>query len=159
MADDSYAPSFAKYIGETVATAMEDENPVYEQIAGSSVTTSFNIVATTLAAISPRNIDGVIINPIQVCMMGQYSYTFLYDGDIIAKNQGGTLFGTVLSIGAFDDGGYINKTFADLKAMLTPGAPISQMHDENSNHYDGILMDNVPDDATFIIVDTPKMTA
>lgn len=159
MADDSYAPNFAEYIGKSIAEAMQDENPVYEQIAGLSGTSSFEIVATTLAAISKGNIEGVIINPIKVCMMGQSSYTFLYDGDIIAKNQGGTLFGTVISIQAFNEGGYIDKTLADIKSILQAAAPVSQMRDENSNHYDGILLDNVPDDATFIIVESPRMTA
>lgn len=160
MADDTYEPDFAEYIGLSIKQAMQLEiNEIAEQVAGAEVTTSFEIKAVSLNSIKDFVIEGVKISPIKVCLMGQNSYTFLYNGDIIAKNQGGNLLGVVISIDAFDNGGYINKTFAELSSILQTAAPVSQMHDENSNHYDGILEDNVPENATFVLVDTPRMTA
>ena len=59
MADDSYEPSFAEYIGKSIAEAMEDENPVYEQIAGENTTFSFSTIETNLAEVQDFVIDGV----------------------------------------------------------------------------------------------------
>lgn len=59
MADDSYAPNFAEYIGKSIAEAMQDENPVSELIAGKNTSFSFSTVETNIAQVQSFAIDGV----------------------------------------------------------------------------------------------------
>lgn len=70
MADDSYAPDFAEYIGKTIAEAMQDENPVYEQIAGAGVTTSFEIKALSIKQVKKSVIEGVVPTPVRTVKVG-----------------------------------------------------------------------------------------
>ena len=70
MADDSYEPDFAEYIGKSIAEAMEDENPVYEQIAGADVSTSFEIIPASLKRVKKSVIEGVIPSPAPTVKVG-----------------------------------------------------------------------------------------
>lgn len=71
MADDSYEPDFAEYIGLTIEQAMHlDINEIAEQIAGAGVTASFEIKAVSLESINDFVIRGVIPSPAPTVKVG-----------------------------------------------------------------------------------------
>lgn len=139
MADDSYSPSFAEYIGKSIAEAMEDENPVYEQIAGENTTFSFSTIETNLAEVQGFVINGVFQDTEHVLWLP----TTVQNNQLIA-----TYLGKVIS--AEKDGFY--------RTSLFPASGVQEMIDGNETFGDLLNYLNTGPAVTDFVVDGTRLT-
>ena len=169
MADDSYAPGFAEYDGKTVAAAMQDDNPVYEQIAGLGGTMNFSVLNANLQDVSKMVMSGNLPLPqppysdkIQwvPCGGNVDKWYVLFNGKVIAPSAGylqGCKAGTsTVKNNAIND----NLNWYNFKDTLSYSRPINMilLNGRPVTQDDVINPDDIPGTTTSEIANNPVVT-